>query len=807
MNRTFLSLVTVLLFAATLFLSPGCDISIDPPNVDPPTPTPREVPIADAGVDKTVDVGSSVTLSGANSSDSDGDPLTYHWEQTGGPTVTLEGGNTMVATFMANEEGTYDFSLTVNDDRRGSDTDTVRIEAVRGSGEGQPPVPEAGADRQVRENHEVQLDGRASYDLDGTNDIVIYEWRQLAGPEVTLYDANTATPTFTAPEVDEPTELIFELYVEDNATLWSTDAVIITVLPIGSGGSGGMLDQYNLAVVVVGQGSVEPDGGAYDAGTIVTLTATPAAGWEFDCWEEDLTVCDNPASLEMDSNKFVVASFTRIQYTLSMSVEGGGDTDPAVGQRTYNAGDQVTITATPDEGCQESYFQEWSGDASGSTNPLTITMDSHKDITAIFDANNHAPIADDQEVSTDLNATVNITLTGDDPDGDELDFFIIEPPSSGHLLETELPLVTYIPNNDFEGTDTFRFQVTDGCFDSDEATVTIYVGVACVEEGGQCVENADCCTDLECVDGVCEAPEQCAAEGEDCDADADCCAGLICGEQGECVPTTECETDDDCDDNLFCNGAETCVDGQCQAGAAPCAPGQTCDEENDVCLTGGNDDTLHSGEMVSGCIDAPSDQNTWLFSGTAGERVRILVTKISGDMIPCVYLYPPGGGSAEASAGCWIHDTATIDWQLSATGQYTIVVQDNGADDMGCYNLAFINLSDTLTSALDPDGGPISSGETVSAQINAASDMDGFTFSAVAAQHVRIVVTKTSGDMIPCVYLYPPGGGSAEASAGCWIHDTATIDRQLSATGQYTILVEDNGANDAGGYNLTLQQF
>ncbi|MBU0569004.1 choice-of-anchor D domain-containing protein, partial [bacterium] len=46
-------------------------------------------PVANAGLDRTVSVNSPITLDGSNSSDPDGDPLTYQWTQTAGPTVSL----------------------------------------------------------------------------------------------------------------------------------------------------------------------------------------------------------------------------------------------------------------------------------------------------------------------------------------------------------------------------------------------------------------------------------------------------------------------------------------------------------------------------------------------------------------------------------------------------------------------------------------------------------------------------------------------------------------------------------------------
>jgi len=69
------------------------------------------------------------------------------------------------------------------------------------------------------------------------------------------------------------------------------------------------------------------------------------------------------------------------EYTLNISADYGGTTDPSPGSYRYEIGEVVTITAKADSGYK---FGEWSGDASGKDNPITITMDSDKSITAIF---------------------------------------------------------------------------------------------------------------------------------------------------------------------------------------------------------------------------------------------------------------------------------------------------------------------------------------------------------------------------------------------------------------------------------------
>jgi hypothetical protein len=88
-------------------------------------------PIADAGLDQTVNEGSQVTLNGTGSTDPDGDPLSYHWQQTGVASLTLENANTATPTFTAPAVGpggaTLVFQLTVSDNMGGSASDAVII--------------------------------------------------------------------------------------------------------------------------------------------------------------------------------------------------------------------------------------------------------------------------------------------------------------------------------------------------------------------------------------------------------------------------------------------------------------------------------------------------------------------------------------------------------------------------------------------------------------------------------------------------------------------------------------------------------
>ena len=68
-------------------------------------------------------------------------------------------------------------------------------------------------------------------------------------------------------------------------------------------------------------------------------------------------------------------------FALTTNVVGSGSIARSPDAATYADGTVVTLTATPDDGWT---FEGWSGDASGTTNPTTVTMDAAKTVTATF---------------------------------------------------------------------------------------------------------------------------------------------------------------------------------------------------------------------------------------------------------------------------------------------------------------------------------------------------------------------------------------------------------------------------------------
>jgi pectate lyase len=157
--------------------------------------------------------------------------------------------------------------------------------------------------------------------------------------------------------------------------------------------AGGGTTSFTLTTSVTGSGSVSrsPNATSYAAGSVVTLTATPAAGFQFAGWSGDLTGTTNPSAVTMNANKSVTATFTQTTpdtFTLTTNVTGSGTVTRSPNATSYASGTVVTLTATPAAGFQ---FTGWSGDLAGTANPATIVMSANRTVGATFTSTSGNP--------------------------------------------------------------------------------------------------------------------------------------------------------------------------------------------------------------------------------------------------------------------------------------------------------------------------------------------------------------------------------------------------------------------------------
>jgi len=87
---------------------------------------------------------------------------------------------------------------------------------------------------------------------------------------------------------------------------------------------------------------------------------------------------------------------------------------------------------------------------------------------------NDIPVANPRSVSTVKNTPVAIVLTGSDVEGSPLTFTVLTSPAKGELSGTA-PNLTYTPNSDVTGADSFTFRINDGTANSATSTVSISV--------------------------------------------------------------------------------------------------------------------------------------------------------------------------------------------------------------------------------------------------------------------------------------------------------------------------------------------
>ena len=86
----------------------------------------------------------------------------------------------------------------------------------------------------------------------------------------------------------------------------------------------------------------------------------------------------------------------------------------------------------------------------------------------------NAPAADDQNVSTNEDVALPVTLGASDADGDPLTYSILSGPAHGVLTGSGADR-TYTPAANYNGSDSFTFRASDGVNDSNIATVSVTV--------------------------------------------------------------------------------------------------------------------------------------------------------------------------------------------------------------------------------------------------------------------------------------------------------------------------------------------
>lgn len=224
-------------------------------------PYSADVPIARAGTDQNVIVGTLVTLNGIGSGHEGAEDLWFFWSFVSlpqGSSATLSDANRVKPTFTADIEGEYVVKLTVVS-VGGSHSDTVTITA---SATNSAPVASAGPDQNITPKSIVTLDGSAS--SDANNDLLSYSWALVSKPassSANLSDSKAAQPTFIA---DLDGVYVLGLVVDDGSLPSAEDNVTVTADSVNSAPVANSGPDQNVAigstVTLNGSASSDADG-------------------------------------------------------------------------------------------------------------------------------------------------------------------------------------------------------------------------------------------------------------------------------------------------------------------------------------------------------------------------------------------------------------------------------------------------------------------------------------------------------------------------------------------------------------------
>ncbi|WP_199233571.1 PKD domain-containing protein, partial [Limnohabitans sp. WS1] len=262
-------------YVASLFVNDG-KVSSTVSTVTVNATVENAAPVANAGVAQNITTGNLVTLNGSNSSDANGDALTYSWSLTSKPvgsTAILSSATSAMPTFTADVAGAYVASVVVND---GKVSSTVSIVTVNATVANAAPVANAGVAQNITAGNLVTLNGSNS--SDANNDALTFIWTltsKPAGSTAILSSATSAMPTFTA---DVAGAYVASLFVNDGkvSSTVSTVTVNATVENAAPVANAGVAQNITAGNLVTLNGSNSSDANNDALTFIWTLTSKPA---------------------------------------------------------------------------------------------------------------------------------------------------------------------------------------------------------------------------------------------------------------------------------------------------------------------------------------------------------------------------------------------------------------------------------------------------------------------------------------------------------------------------------------------------
>lgn len=343
----------------------------------------------------TSSIGDTVSLLGTDSSDVDGDPLTYHFsitQQPVGSTAQITIPNSSEpsqAELLLDMEGEYTIQLIVNDGHTDSTPATVSVTAITRN---IPPVANAGSDRPATVGKVFHLYGGNSGDPDGL--YVSYTWSFVSKPDgsnATIRRPHGKKPDFT-PDIAGDYEI--ELVVKDFAQFSEPDRVTIHAVVEGTQP---VADAGNDRILSLGD-SITLDGGAsHDPDSSGTLSSQ---------WAIDSAPAGSSASFDDDTSATPsITPDVAGEYVISLTVSDGSENSTA---------DKMTLSVQPNIGQIDTGFGT-DGMAFSDHDPTQLQ--TYYALSMVMDADGNSYLAGKQFVGDTATGSEYFTLWKFDSSG------------------------------------------------------------------------------------------------------------------------------------------------------------------------------------------------------------------------------------------------------------------------------------------------------------------------------------------------------------------------------------------------------
>jgi cadherin-like protein/Big-like domain-containing protein/K319-like protein len=431
-----------------------------------------------------------------NDTDEDGHTLSIiSVTQGANGSVTFSGSQT---TYTPNTDhsGSDSYTYTISDGNGLNDTATVSVEIS------DKVYVDAGTDQAADISDTVQLSAAVT----GGDLSYIYSWIIMSGPNkdtAQLSDASISNPTFLPTQTGD---YIIQITADDEQVLAATDTVQISVSnrPTVQDLSVTTDEDQSVAITFVGndadgdtltfQIETNPANGTVSGfnASNGSLTYSPNADYSgsdeiiysasdgiLQSVTGTVSITITPVDDPPFSSSFSVTTSEDKSINIrlkSTDKDGGANiydivSNPGYGRLTELQAYSGSVKYTPNRdyfGSDSFTYRMHDIDTGkiSSTSVVSITVTPEND----------APVALSQSLSTMMNSGITVTLTVIDVDAnDSHTFTIVSQPSNGTLSALSSGnTLTYQPNVDFSGNDSFVFSVSDGSLQS-EAGVSIFV--------------------------------------------------------------------------------------------------------------------------------------------------------------------------------------------------------------------------------------------------------------------------------------------------------------------------------------------